>query len=92
VKQSWARQPVYEAGVQDDPALAVLEIHRGPFCHAPLTSLAQNKPPKHAALLKKMFSEWAKKKYATDEGCKSVGHGMIRWRPTAPVRRVAVRP
>ncbi len=61
--------PYTKLAYKDDPALAVVEIHNEDcvFFHNPLTSLAQNKPPKHAALLRKMFCEWAKKKYGTDE-------------------------
>ena len=61
--------PYTKLAYKDEPALAVLEVHNEDcvFFHNPLTALASNKPPKHAQLLRKMFCEWAKKKYATDE-------------------------
>src|SRR5205814_2317371 len=61
--------PYTKLAYKDDPALAVLEIHNEDcvFFHNPLTGLAGNKPPRHAQLVRKMFCDWAKKKYATDE-------------------------
>jgi hypothetical protein len=64
--------PYTTLAYKDDPALAVLEIHNEDcvFFHNPLTGLAAGKPPKHAQMLRKMFCEWAKKKYGTDEALK----------------------
>lgn len=61
--------PYTKLAYKDDPALAVLEVHNEDcvFFHNPLTSLAGGKPPKHAALLRRMFCEWARAKYKTDE-------------------------
>ncbi len=60
--------PYTKLAYKDDPALAVLEIQNEDciFFHNPLTGLAANKPPKHAQVLRKMFCEWAKKKYSND--------------------------
>ena len=58
----------------DDPALAVVEIRNEDsiFWHSPLNELAQGqKFPKHTARLKQRWSEWLKKKYATDEKLKA---------------------
>jgi len=65
----------------DDPALAVIEVHNEDciFWHAPLNSLAGPKPkfPRHAAILKRMWMEWLKKRYGTDENLrKAWGAGM----------------
>jgi hypothetical protein len=61
--------PYTKLAYKDDPELAVLEIHNEDcvFFHNPLGGLSGNKWPKHAAMLRKMFCEWAKKKYSTDE-------------------------
>ena len=53
---------------KDDPALAVLEIHNEDciFWHWPLNSLQGRKFPRHLQMLKRMFCEWAKRKYRSD--------------------------
>jgi hypothetical protein len=60
--------PYTKLAYKDDPALAVLEIHNEDciFWHGPLNPLQANKQPQHAKLLRRMFCEWAKKKYADD--------------------------
>ncbi len=54
---------------KDDPALAVVEVHNEDciFFHAPLNSLTGDvKFPRHAALLRQMFRNWAQQQYGTD--------------------------
>jgi len=60
--------PYTKLAYKDDPSLAVLEVHNEDcvFFHNPLNTLAANKMPNHAKMLRQMFCEWAKKKYSTD--------------------------
>ena len=67
----------------DDPALAIIEVHNEDciFWHAPLNQLepAQTKFPRHAAILKRMWMEWLKKRYETDEALEAAwGAGLRR--------------
>jgi len=81
--------PYTKLAYKDDPALAVLEIHNEDcvFFHNPLTGLANpgGKQPRHAQLLRRMFCDWAKKKYGTDDALQkawgtkdSLGPGELR--------------
>ncbi len=64
----------------DDPALAIVEVHNEDclFWHAPLNTLsAGQKMPRHTAVLKRMWMEWAKKRYGDDANLrKAWGTGM----------------
>jgi len=55
---------------RDEPALAVVEVHNEDciFWHYPLNELANPKGelPRHAALLRRRFRDWAKARYKTD--------------------------
>ena len=66
----------------DDPALAIIEVHNEDcvFWHAPLNTLEAGKQfPRHTAILKRMWSEWLRKRYGTDARLKaSWGAGMRR--------------
>ena len=66
----------------DDPALAIVEVHNEDciFWHAPLNDLAAGKKfPRHTAVLKRMWQEWLKKRYAGDgELKKAWGNGIRR--------------
>ena len=63
------RNPYTGLRYADDPALAILEIHNedSVFWHAPLNTLADGTDaPLHTAQLKRMWMEWLRRKYATD--------------------------
>ncbi len=64
------KNPYTGLAYRDDPALAVLEVHNEDcvFFHNPLNLLSGPRPkkPRHAAVLRKMFCAWAKKKYGSD--------------------------
>ncbi|MFC1672463.1 beta-galactosidase, partial [Planctomycetota bacterium] len=62
------RNPYTGLVYRDDPALAVLEVHNEDcvFFHNPLNTLQAKKKPKHAAMLGRMFCDWAKETYGTD--------------------------
>jgi hypothetical protein len=65
----------------DDPALAIIEVHNEDcvFWHAPLNDLAagDTKFPKHAAILKRMWMEWLRKRYRNDQALRAAwGPGM----------------
>jgi len=65
----------------DEPALAVIEVHNEDcvFWHAPLNDLAAGKKfPRHTAVLKRMWSEWLRKRYGTDGKLKAAWGGGLR--------------
>jgi len=63
--------PYTKLAYKDDPALAVLEVHNEDcvFFHNPITGLSNpaTKMPNHARMLRRMFCDWAKGRYGTDE-------------------------
>jgi len=67
----------------DEPALAIVEVHNEDcvFWHWPLNRLEpRNTPfPKHVAILKRVWTEWLKKRYKNDEALKAAwGAGLRR--------------
>jgi len=66
----------------DDPALAIIEVHNEDciFWHAPLNTLQAGKQfPRHTAILKRMWSDWLRKRYGTDAALREAwGQGMRR--------------
>ena len=63
------RNPYTGLAYKDDPALAVLEVHNEDcvFFHWPLNALAKGEMPRHAQLLRRMFCQWARERYLTDQ-------------------------
>ena len=62
--------PYTQTRYVDEPALAVIEVHNEDclFWHFPLNVLADAKGrmPRHAAVLRKQFCDWARARYKTD--------------------------
>ena len=61
--------PYTDLAYKDDPALAVLEVQNEDcvFFHWPLNPLAKGEMPRHERMLRRMFCQWAKKRYGTDK-------------------------
>jgi len=67
----------------DDPALAIVEVHNEDciFWHSPLNEIANPKTkfPRHVAILKRMWSEWLRKRYEDDDALRAAwGEGFRR--------------
>ncbi len=67
------RNPYTGLAYRDDPALAVLEIQNEDciFFHNPLNDLAGSKRPEHSRLLRRMFCDWARRRYKNDAALRS---------------------